>query len=53
MSPAHRLEMAFQAYQFALDVVRLTEGRDHPGLSPEQLAWRATRRVQGDFRLGR
>lgn len=53
MSPARRLELAFQAYQFALDVVRLTERRNHPDLSPEELAWRVTRRMQGNPRLGR
>ena len=53
MTPARRSEIAFQAYQFALDVVRLTERRRHPELSPEELAWRVTRRMQGDPRLGR
>jgi len=53
MTPARRLEIAFQAYQFALDVVRLTERQRHPELSPEELAWRVTRRMQGDPRLGR
>lgn len=53
MSPARRLELAFQAYQFALDAVRLTERRNHPSLSPEELAWRVTRRMQGNLRLGR
>ncbi len=53
MSPARRLELAFQAYQFALDVVRLTERQRHPGLSPDDLAWRVTRRIQGNPRLGR
>jgi hypothetical protein len=53
MTPARRLEIAFQAYQFALDAVRLTERRDHPDLSPEELAWRVTRRMQRDPRLGR
>ena len=52
MSPARRLELAFQAYQFALDAVRLTEQRNHPDLSPEELAWRVTRRMQGNPRLG-
>jgi hypothetical protein len=42
MSPAHRLELAFQAYQFVLDAVRLTEQRSHPDLSPHELAWRVT-----------
>jgi hypothetical protein len=53
MSPAQRLEVAFQAYQFALDTVRLTERRNHPHLSPDELAWRVVRRMQGDPRLGR
>jgi len=53
MTPARRLEIAFQAYQFALDAVRLTERRDHPNLSPEELAWRVTRRMQRNPRLGR
>jgi hypothetical protein len=42
------LDLACQAYPFALDVVRLTERQDHPDRSPEELAWRATRRMQGD-----
>ena len=53
MSPARRLELAFQAHQFALDAVRLTEQRNNPDLSPEELAWRVTRRMQGDLTLGR
>jgi hypothetical protein len=53
MTPARRLEVAFQAYQFALDTVRLTERQNHPHLSPEELAWRVTRRMQGNPRLGR
>ena len=53
MTPAQRLELAFQAYQFALDAVRTTEKQRHPDLSPEELAWRVTRRMQGDQRLGR
>jgi hypothetical protein len=53
MSPARRLEMACQAYQFALDILRLTERQRHPHLSPEELAWRVTRRMQGNRRLGR
>ena len=53
MTPAQRLDLACEAYQFALDAVRLTERRDHPDLSPEALAWRVTRRMQGDPRLGR
>lgn len=53
MSSARRLAMAFQAYQFALDVVRLTERRRHPNLSAEELSWRVTRRMQSDPRLGK
>jgi hypothetical protein len=53
MSPARRLELAFQAYQFALDIVRLTEKNQYPDLSPEELAWCVTRRMQGNPRLGR
>lgn len=53
MTPARRLELAFQAYQFALDVVRLTERQRHPDMPLNELAWRVTRRMQGDPRLGR
>jgi hypothetical protein len=53
MSPARRLEIALQAYQFALDTVRLTERRRHPDLTPEELAWRVTRRMREDPQLGR
>jgi len=53
MTPARRLELAFQAYQFALDAVRLTERRRHPDLSPEELDWRVTRRMQGDYQSGK
>ena len=53
MTPAQRLELVFQAYQFALDAVRTTEKQRHPDLSPEELAWRVTRRMQGDQKLGR
>ncbi|MCG2767795.1 MAG: hypothetical protein ABIK79_02080 [Chloroflexota bacterium] len=45
MTLAQRLELAFQAYQFALDAVRTTERQRHPDLSPEELAWRVTRRM--------
>ena len=53
MNPAQRLDLAFQAYQFALDAVRLTERQRRPDLSPEELAWRVTRRMQHDPSLGR
>jgi len=53
MSPARRLDLAFQTYQFALDIVRLTEKQEHPDLSAQELAWRVTRRMQRDPSLGR
>ncbi len=53
MTSAQRLDIAFQAYQFALDIVRITERQKHPQLSPEELAWRVTRRIQGNPKLGK
>ena len=53
MSPVERLEVAFQAYQFALEAVRLTERRCYPDLSEEEFRWRVIRRMQGNQRLGR
>lgn len=53
MSPVERLEVAFQAYQFALEAARLTERQRHPNLPEEELRWRVIRRMQGDQRLGR
>ena len=53
MTPVERLEIAFQAYHFALEAVRLTERQRHPNLSEEELQWRVIRRMQGDQRLGR
>jgi len=53
MSPARRLELAFQAYQFALDAVRLTERQRHPDLPADEMAWRVTRCMQGNPKLGR
>ncbi len=52
MPPWRKLEIAFQAYQLALEVVRATERQRHPELSEEELAWRVTRRMQGDPSLG-
>ena len=52
MTPAQRLELALRPYQFALDAIRTTEKQRHPDLSPEELAWRVTRRMQGDQKLG-
>ncbi len=53
MSPVRRLEIAFQAYQFALDTVQLTERQRHPDMAPEALAWRVARRMQGAPKLDR
>ena len=53
MSPVERLSIAFQAYQFALDAVRLTERQRYPDLSPDEFNWRVTRRMQGNQKLGR
>jgi predicted HTH domain antitoxin len=53
MNPVRRLELAFQAYQFALDVVRLTERQRSADLPSDEFAWRVTRRMQGNPHLGR
>jgi hypothetical protein len=53
MGPVRRLELAFQAYQLVLEAVRLTERQRHPDRSPDKLAWRVTRRMQGNPRLGK
>jgi hypothetical protein len=53
MSPARRLELVFQAYQFVLEAVRVSERQLHPDLSAEELNWRVTRRIQGNPKLGR
>ena len=47
MSPARRLDLAFQAHQFALETVRATEQRRHPDLSREELAVRVIQRLHG------
>ena len=52
MQPSERLELAFQAYQFVLEMVRATEAQRHPELAGEELAWRVTRRMQGRPDLG-
>lgn len=53
MTPAQRAKIVFKAYQFALETVRTSERRLHPNLSTEELAWRVTRRMQGNPNLGR
>lgn len=53
MSPAQRLELVFQAYQFAPEIVRVTERQAHPDMPQEELNWHITRRIQGNPNLGR
>ena len=53
MTPAQRAKITFKAYQFALEAVRTSERRLHPNLSTKELAWRVTRRMQGNPNLGR
>ena len=53
MTPAERLAVAFQAYPFALDAVRVTERQRQLNLSEEEFNWRVTRRMQGNQSLGR
>ncbi len=52
MTPARRLDLAFQAYHIALEAVRATEHHRHPELPPEELKWRVIRRMHGDPTLG-
>ncbi|MGC4042165.1 MAG: hypothetical protein QM710_15590 [Flavobacterium sp.] len=53
MTPAQRASIVFQAYRFALEAIRVSERHRHPNLSPEELAWRITRRMQRDQSLGK
>ena len=53
MNPAQKLELVFQAYQFALEMVRVAERQAHPDMPQEELNWHITRRMQGDASLGR
>lgn len=53
VSPVRKLQLVFQARRFSLEVVRTTEKRQHPHLSPEELNWRVLRRMHGDLQLGR
>jgi hypothetical protein len=46
-------ELAFQAYQFVLDAVRLTECRRQPASPADGPGWRVTRLMQGEPGLGR
>ena len=53
MTPAQHLDIVFQAYHLALQIVRKTEQDLHPELTPEELKWRVIRRMHGDLSLGR
>ena len=52
MSGARRLELAFQAHQFALEAVRAAERRRQPDLPDDEFAWHVIRRLHGDQSLG-
>lgn len=47
MSGAQRLDLVEQAYHLALEMVRASERRLHPGASPEELDRRVIRRMHG------
>ena len=51
MSGAQRLEIAFQAYQFALEIIRLRVREENPNLSEVEFNWEVTRRMQSDPKL--
>ena len=53
MTPVQRAAVVFKADRFAVGTIRISERRRHPALSAEELAWRVTRRMQGNPRLGR
>ncbi|MEZ4859670.1 MAG: hypothetical protein R3C14_00105 [Caldilineaceae bacterium] len=53
MTPVRRLEIAFQMHQFALEIVRISERRKHPELTPDELNWHVTRRMLGNLNLGK
>jgi hypothetical protein len=47
MTPAQKIELAFQMYDFARRVVWTTERQAAPDASPEELTWRVLRRMHG------
>ena len=47
MTPAQKIKLAFQMYDFVRRVVWTTERQWHPDLSPEDLSRRVWRRVHG------
>jgi hypothetical protein len=52
MTPAERIAVAVSAHRLAVSIARARELERDPDVSPEELAWRVTRRVQGDPNLG-
>ncbi len=47
MTPAQKIKLAFQMYDFVRRVVWTTERQWHPDLSPEDLSQRVWRRIHG------
>ena len=47
MTPAQKIKLAFQMYDFARRVVWTTERQAAPDASPEELTWRVLRRMHG------
>jgi hypothetical protein len=47
MTPARKLRLAFQMYDFARRVIWTTERQANPDASPEELSWRMLRRLHG------
>jgi len=47
MTPAQKIKLAFQMYDFARRVVWTTERQWHPDLSPEELSRHVWRRIHG------
>jgi hypothetical protein len=47
MTPARKIALAFQMYDFARRVVWTTERQAAPDASPEELTWRVLRRMHG------
>lgn len=52
MTPARRLNIAFQMHQFALNAIRVTVRRKHPELTTDEFNWYVTRRMHGNLKLG-
>jgi hypothetical protein len=53
MAPVERLEVIFQAYQFVLETVRLSEQSQYFDYRRKRFGGGLFRRMQGDQRLGK